>query len=66
MSDVEADLHIDCHAVTWPIHQDGAFVGVYDRRQRQIHLFDRGELSKYLTEGELTDFDGSVTEGAGK
>ena len=43
MSDVEADLHIDCHAVTWPIHQDGAFVGVYDRRQQQIHLFDRSE-----------------------
>jgi succinate dehydrogenase / fumarate reductase flavoprotein subunit len=35
-------------------------------RPELIHLFDRGELSKYLTEGELTDFDGSVTEGAGK
>ena len=43
VSDVEADLGIACHPVTWPIHRDGSFVGVYDRRQKQIHLFDRGE-----------------------
>ncbi|MEP6692996.1 MAG: peptide chain release factor 3 [Gemmatimonadaceae bacterium] len=43
VSDVEADLGIACHPITWPIHRDGAFVGVYDRRQGQIHLFDRGE-----------------------
>jgi peptide chain release factor 3 len=42
LSDVEADLGIDCHPVTWPIHRDGAFAGVYDRRRRSIHLFDRG------------------------
>ncbi|MDQ6829805.1 MAG: peptide chain release factor 3 [Gemmatimonadota bacterium] len=43
LSDVEADLEIMCHPITWPIHRDGAFVGVYDRRQQMIHLFDRGE-----------------------
>jgi len=43
VSDVEADLGIACHPITWPIHRDGAFVGVYDRRQRQIHLFARAE-----------------------
>jgi peptide chain release factor 3 len=42
-SDVEADLGILCHAVTWPITRDGQFVGVYDRRRELIHLFDRGE-----------------------
>jgi peptide chain release factor 3 len=41
VSDVEADLGIQCHPVTWPIFRDDAFVGVYDRRQRLIHLFDR-------------------------
>ena len=41
VSDVEADLGIACHPVTWPIHRDGAFVGVYDRRQELIHIFDR-------------------------
>jgi peptide chain release factor 3 len=43
VSDVEADLGILCHPVTWPIHRAGQFVGVYDRRQRRIHLFDRGD-----------------------
>jgi len=43
VSDVEADLDIACHPVTWPIHREGAFVGVYDRRRKQIHLFERAE-----------------------
>jgi peptide chain release factor 3 len=43
ISDVEADLGIQCHPVTWPINRNGAFAGVYDRRQKSIHLFDRGE-----------------------
>ena len=41
VSDVEADLGIRCHPVTWPIVRDGQFAGVYDRRQGEIHLFDR-------------------------
>jgi peptide chain release factor 3 len=36
VSDVEADLGLDCHPVTWPIHADGQFIGVYDRRRRLI------------------------------
>src|ERR1700754_1915759 len=43
VSDVEADLEIACHPITWPIHKDGAFVGVYDRRRKLIHLFERSE-----------------------
>jgi peptide chain release factor 3 len=43
ISDVEADLGIKCHAVTWPIFRDGIFVGVYDRRRQLIHLFSRDE-----------------------
>ena len=43
LSDVEADLGIACHAMTWPIQRNGAFAGVYDRRRKLNHLFDRGE-----------------------
>jgi peptide chain release factor 3 len=43
VSDVEADLEIQCHPITWPIHKDGAFVGVYDRRRKLVHLFERSE-----------------------
>ncbi len=43
ISDVEADLGIKCHPVTWPIFRDGTFVGVYDRRRKLMHLFSRDE-----------------------
>jgi len=43
VSDVEADLAIKCHPITWPIFRDGIFVGVYDRRRALIHLFSRDE-----------------------
>ncbi|HEX5436945.1 MAG TPA: peptide chain release factor 3 [Gemmatimonadaceae bacterium] len=41
VSDVEAELGLGCHPVTWPIMRDGVFAGVYDRRRGLIHLFDR-------------------------
>ena len=47
LDDVEADLGIQCYPVTWPIFRaddvTGGFVGVYDRRRRQIQLFERDE-----------------------
>ncbi len=43
ISDVEADLGIDCHPITWPIHSDGNFIGVYDRRRKLIYRFERSE-----------------------
>ncbi|HEY4219023.1 MAG TPA: peptide chain release factor 3 [Gemmatimonadaceae bacterium] len=43
LSDVEADLEINCHPITWPIHKNGVFVGVYDRRRKEVHLFERDE-----------------------
>jgi peptide chain release factor 3 len=43
ISDVEADLGIACHPITWPVFRDDAFVGVYDRRRREIHLFEKDE-----------------------
>ena len=42
IGDVETDLGIDCYAAFWPVHRDGAFVGVYDRGLGQVHLFSRG------------------------
>src|SRR5205085_6270153 len=43
VGDVETDLGIQCHPITWPIHREGVFVGVYDGRMGEIHLFDRAE-----------------------
>jgi peptide chain release factor 3 len=42
LDDVERDLGIRCYPVTWPIMDGAAFVGVYDRLQKSIHLFEKG------------------------
>jgi peptide chain release factor 3 len=41
LDDVESELGIRCVPFTWPITTWDSFVGVYDRRSREIRLFDR-------------------------
>jgi peptide chain release factor 3 len=43
MDDVEAELGMECWTVTWPILDGPKFRGVYDRLNREIHLFEKGE-----------------------
>ncbi|MBA4156562.1 MAG: peptide chain release factor 3 [Gemmatimonadetes bacterium] len=42
LDDVEKDLGLRCYPITWPISTGNTFLGVYDRLQRQVHLFERG------------------------
>ena len=42
VSDVEADLGLGIHPVTWPITTAQGFVGVADRRRREVLMFDKG------------------------
>ena len=41
LSDVEAELGLQCVPVTWPVYRGGAFAGVYHRRRRHVLLFAR-------------------------
>ena len=41
ISDVEADLGIAIHPVTWPVQSAAGFVGVADRHRGEVLLFDR-------------------------
>ena len=41
VSDVEADLGLGIYPVTWPINTGSGFVGVADRRRREVLLFGR-------------------------
>ncbi len=41
LDDVESELGIRCVPFTWPITTWDSFVGVYDRRTREIRLFER-------------------------
>ena len=41
LSDVERDLGIACWPATWPIYHHDRFVGVFDRAESEVLLFDR-------------------------
>ncbi len=42
LDDVEAELGMACAPLTWPVTDGTNLLGVYDRLDRQLHLFDRG------------------------
>jgi len=41
MDEIEQELKLQTYAVNWPIGMGDRFKGVYDRRKKQIHLFER-------------------------
>lgn len=43
MDEIEQELGLQTYAVNYPIGMGDRFKGVFDRRQRQIHLFERSE-----------------------
>jgi peptide chain release factor 3 len=67
LSDVEAELDLQCVPVTWPVYHQGAFAGVYHRRQRHVLLFARSGdhgASRALTQTLPLD-DGTLDEHLG-
>lgn len=41
LDEIEQELGMQTYAVNWPIGMGDRFKGVFDRRHRQIHLFER-------------------------
>ncbi|PSB01829.1 peptide chain release factor 3 [Merismopedia glauca] len=41
LDEIEQELGLQTYAVNWPIGMGDRFQGVYDRRAKQIHLFER-------------------------
>jgi peptide chain release factor 3 len=41
MDEIEQELDLQTYAVNWPIGMGDRFKGVFDRRERKIHLFER-------------------------
>ncbi len=39
---IEADLGIRCSPVTWPVTDGSGFLGVYDRDEESLHLYEKG------------------------
>jgi peptide chain release factor 3 len=42
IDDVETDLGIRCYPITWPIFRGNDFLGVYDRVEGAVRLFEKG------------------------
>ena len=43
IDEIEQELGLQTYAVNWPIGMGDRFKGVFDRRERKIHLFERRE-----------------------
>ncbi|MGB3615755.1 MAG: peptide chain release factor 3, partial [Elainellaceae cyanobacterium] len=41
LDEIERELGLQTYAVNWPIGMGDYFKGVFDRRKRQVHLFER-------------------------
>ncbi|MGD1865630.1 MAG: peptide chain release factor 3 [Phormidesmis sp.] len=41
LDEIEQELGLTTYAVNWPIGMGDRFKGVFDRRKRQVHLFER-------------------------
>lgn len=46
LDEIEKELGLATYAVNWPIGGGDRFKGVYDRRQKQLHLFERSTHGK--------------------
>lgn len=46
LDEIEKELGLQTYAVNWPIGMGDRFKGVFDRRYRQIHLFERTDHGK--------------------
>lgn len=67
LSHIEEKLQIECAPLSWPIGMGKRFRGVYNRHQRQLHLFRPGGQTRHqegiriteLTDSRLDDMLGS-------
>lgn len=41
LDDTQSELGIDCFVSTWPVRKEGQLVGVYDRAQEKVWLYER-------------------------
>jgi peptide chain release factor 3 len=58
LDDVEAELGLACFPVTWPIAADTQLIGVYDRIERAVHLFEReGHHGQKRTRVRMAELD---------
>jgi peptide chain release factor 3 len=56
LDDVQADLGIRCFAANWPIRREGRLIGLCDRREGNVHVYERTD-DHGQTRPEVTTVD---------
>jgi peptide chain release factor 3 len=66
VGEVESVLGIGAYPMTWPIFREGTFIGVYERTNRRVHIFDPSRAGSSaaagaeVAEGKLVGLDDPV------
>ncbi|MBD2326249.1 peptide chain release factor 3 [Alkalinema sp. FACHB-956] len=62
LDEIEKELGMQTYAVNWPIGGGDRFKGVFDRRKRQIHLFERSLHNKRVAKDTILELDDPMLE----
>lgn len=57
LDELESVLGIHALPINWPLGSGGDFRGVYDRRSREVHLFERTRLGAYRAPVQVGGID---------
>jgi peptide chain release factor 3 len=55
IDEIEQELGLQTYAVNWPIGMGDRFQGVFDRRDRKIHLFERRDHGSKVAQDTVLD-----------
>ncbi|MEM9804383.1 MAG: peptide chain release factor 3 [Cyanobacteria bacterium P01_D01_bin.56] len=56
LDEIEKELELFTYAVNWPIGMGDRFKGVFDRRQKQVHLFERSAHGSKAAEDTVLEW----------
>lgn len=63
LDELESVLGLQCSPVIWPLGNGPSFKGVYDRRSKEVHLFERVPGGKYQAPVNVTSLDDDAMRG---
>ncbi len=63
LDELESVLGLQCSPVIWPLGNGPTFKGVFDRRSREVHLFERVPGGKYQAPVNVTSLDDEAVRG---
>ena len=63
LDELESVLGLQCSPVIWPLGNGPSFKGVYDRRSKEVHLFERVPGGKYQAPVNVTALDDDAMRG---